>query len=132
MTQVALDAVAAVARSWEEACRALDSDRIVSHLADHAVVWFNYDPATELGKAAYRTRIEEGRATFANQRYTEMRVHLHPGGFAQQATLESDTPAGVIATPFLLIATVEGGAITRLAEYSDTTGLHRAGLAPGT
>jgi ketosteroid isomerase-like protein len=129
MTQAALDSVATVARSWEAACRALDSDRIVSHLADHAVVWFNFDPATQLDKAAYRTRLDAGRETFANQRYKDMRVHLHPGGFAQQATLESDTPAGVIATPFLLIATVENGAITRIAEYSDTTALHHAGLA---
>jgi ketosteroid isomerase-like protein len=128
MTQAALDAVAAVARSWEAACRALDSDRIVGHLANNAVVWFNYDPGTELDKAAYHARLEAARATFANQRYTDMRVHLHPGGFAQQATVESDTPAGVMATPFLLIATVEDGAITRIAEYSDTTGLHRAGL----
>lgn len=131
MTQAALERVAQVARSWEAACRSLDNDRIVDHLADHAVVWYNFQPDTEHSKAAYRGMLESSARSFSNQRYKDMRVHLHPGGFVEQATLEGDTAKRVIETPFLLVATVEGDKITRIAEYFDTTILHQAGLASG-
>lgn len=131
MTGDALDRVGAVARSWEAACNARDIDRVVAHLTDDAVVWYNFQPRVELSKAAYRDLLEASRATFANRRTKDRRLHLHPGGFVEQATLEGDTPGGVIETPFLLIATVEGDAITRIAQYFDTTVLHQAGLVPG-
>lgn len=129
MTQAALGRVGAVAKSWEAACRSRDNARIVDHLADDAVVWYNFQPGTEHSKAAYRDTLDASAATFSNQRYKDMRVHLHPGGFVEQATLEGDTAKGVIETPFLLIATVEGDKITRIAEYFDTTVMHKAGLA---
>jgi ketosteroid isomerase-like protein len=128
MTEAALERVAGVAKSWEAACRSLDNERIVDHLADHAVVWYNFQPDTEHTKAAYLGLLESSAATFSNQRYNDMRVHLHPGGFVEQATLVGDTAKGVIETPFLLVATVEGDRITRIAEYFDTTVLHKAGL----
>lgn len=129
MTQVALDRVAAVAKSWEAACRSLDNQQIVDHLSDDAVVWYNFQPDTEHSKAAYLGILETSANTFSNQRYDDMRVHLHPGGFVEQATLAGDTAKGVIEVPFLLIATVEGDKITRIAEYFDTTIMHKAGLA---
>ncbi|WP_068078060.1 nuclear transport factor 2 family protein [Novosphingobium lentum] len=131
MTQAALDRVGAVAKSWEAACRSLDNARIVDHLADHAVVWYNFQPDTEHPKDAYRGMLDASATTFSNQRYKDMRVHLHPGGFVEQATLVGDTAKGVIETPFLLVATVEGDKITRIAEYFDTTIMHQAGLAGG-
>ena len=131
MTQAALERVGAVAKSWEAACRSLDNARIVDHLADHAMVWYNFQPGTEHTKAAYRAMLDASAKTFSNQRYKDMRVHLHPGGFVEQATLEGDTATGVIETPFLLVATVEGDKITRIAEYFDTTIMHRAGLTTG-
>lgn len=130
MTEAALMRVGAVARSWEAACDARDADRVIAHLADDAVVWYNFQPRVEHGKAAYRDLLEAGEATFANRRTRDRRVHLHSGGFVEQATLEGDTPGGVIETPFLLIATVEGDAITRIAQYFDTTVMHQAGLVP--
>lgn len=130
MSGDALDRVGTVARSWEAACRLGDTDRIVAHLADDAAVWYNFQPQIEHGKAAYRDMLEAGKATFANRRTTDRRVHLHPSGFVEQATLEGDTPGGVIATPFLLIATVEGDSITRIAQYFDTTVMQQAGLVP--
>ncbi len=131
MTQAALERVGAVAKSWEAACRALDNARIVGHLADHAVVWYNFQPDIEHTKAAYRAMLDASAKTFSNQRYKDMRVHLHPGGFVEQATLEGDTATGVIETPFLLVATVDGDKITRIAEYFDTTIMHKAGLTSG-
>jgi ketosteroid isomerase-like protein len=131
MTAAALERVGAVARKWEAACRSLDSDRIVGCLGDNAVVWYNFQPGTKHDKAAYRDILETSKRTFYNQRYTGMRVHLHPGGFVEQATLEGDTTQGVVATPFLLVATVEGDKITRVEEYFDTSIMHQAGLANG-
>lgn len=129
MTAPALARVAEVARSWEAACRARDNARIVAHLAEAAVVWYNFQPGIEHSRAAYLDLLEASARTFANRRYKDLRIHLHPGGFVEQATLEGDTAAGVIETPFLLVATVEGDQITRIAEYFDTTVLQAAGLA---
>jgi ketosteroid isomerase-like protein len=128
MTQAALERVAAVARSWETACGSRDNRRIVDHLAEDGVVWYNFKPDIEYSKASYLDVLESSKATFTNQRYKDMRVHLHPGGFVEQATLEGDTLKGVIETPFLLVATVEGEKITRIAQYFDTTLMHQAGL----
>jgi len=127
----ALERVGAVAKSWEAACRSLDNDAIVSHLSDDAKVWYNFDPATEHDREAYRKILNDSAATFRNQRYEDMRVNLHPGGFVEQATLIGDTDKGEVATPFLLVATVEGDKITRVAEYFDTSIMHQAGLAGG-
>lgn len=129
MTQAALDRVAEVARSWEGACRSRDNARIVAHLAEDAVVWYNFQPGVEHSRSAYLGLLEASAKSFANRRYKDVRVHLHPGGFVEQATLEGDTAKGVIETPFLLVATVEGDRITRIAEYFDTTVLQAAGLA---
>lgn len=129
MTEAAIDRVGAVAKSWEAACRSRDNRRIVDHLSDDAVVWYNFQPGTEHSKSAYLGILESSAKTFSNQRYDDMRVHLHPGGFVEQATLAGDTAKGVIEVPFLLIATVEGDKITRIAEYFDTTIMHKAGLA---
>lgn len=130
MTDAVLERVGAVARSWDAACNARDTERIVAHLADDAVVWYNFQPQTEYGKAAYRDLLEASKATLAGRRIRDRRVHLHPGGFVEQATLEGDAPGGPVETPFLLIATVEGNVITRIAQYFDTTGLDQAGLLP--
>lgn len=129
MTQTALDRVAEVARSWEAACRSRDHERIVAHLAAEAVVWYNFQPGIEHSRSAYLGLLEASAKTFANPRYKEVRIHLHPGGFVEQATLEGDTANGVIETPFLLVATVEGDKITRIAEYFDTTIMQGVGLA---
>lgn len=130
MSGAALERVGAVARAWQAARDSRDTASIVALLADDAVVWYNFQPAVEHGKPAYRDLLEAGEAAFANRRYRERRVHLHPGGFVEQATLEGDTPGGVIDTPFLLVASVEGDAITRIAAYFDTTVLHQAGATP--
>jgi ketosteroid isomerase-like protein len=115
-----LTAVSAVARSWEAACRSLDIDRILSHLSDDAVIWYNYENI-EHDRDAYRMILETSVKSFWNQRYRDMRVLLHPHGFVEQATLEGDTEKGVIVTPFLVVATVAGDRITRLEEYFDST-----------
>jgi ketosteroid isomerase-like protein len=115
-----LSGVVQVARSWEAACRSLEADRIVSHLSEDAVVWYNFEKV-EHDRDAYRAILEASAKTFRNQRYKDMRVMFHPRGFAEQATLEGDTDRGVIATPFLVVATVAGDKITRLEEYFDST-----------
>ncbi len=130
MSGAALEQVRAVASSWEAACLSGDTDRIVAHLADDAAVWYNFQPQVEHSTAAYRDLLESSKAAFADRRTKDRRVHLHPGGFVEQATLEGDTQGGVIETPFLLIATVEGDRITRIAAYFDTTVMHQAGLVP--
>lgn len=131
MSADALARVEAVARSWEAACRSLDSDRILSNLADDAVVWYNFQPQNEVSKTDYRAYLEGSKQTFYNQRYEDFRVHYHPGGFVEQATLVGDTANGVVRTPFLLIATVKGDKITRVEEYFDSTIAHDAGLLGG-
>jgi ketosteroid isomerase-like protein len=117
----ALEDVAAVARSWEAACRALDNARIVSHLSEDATVWYNFDKDKKHDRAGYRTILDQSMQQFWNQQYKDMRVHLHPGGFVEQATLVGETANGVVETPFMLVATVAGGKITKIEEYFDTT-----------
>jgi len=124
-----IERVRALAERWEAACRSRDTDRIAAHLAQEAVIWYNFQPGTEHAKADYLARLAASAATLANARYTDLRVHLHPGGFALQATLAGDTPTGALATPFLLVATVAGDKITRIDHYFDTTGVDQAGLA---
>lgn len=131
MTQAALERVSAVAASWEAACRARDNARIVAHLTDDAVVWYNFQPDVEHPRSAYFDILESSAKTFSSQCYEDMRVHVHPGGFVEQATLSGDTAKGVIKMPFLLVATIDGDKITRIAEYFDTTVMHKAGLGGG-
>jgi ketosteroid isomerase-like protein len=121
-----LSRVKELARSWEAACRSLDADRILSHLSQDAVVWYNFDKK-EHNREAYKAILETSAKGFRNQRYRDMRMMFHPHGFVEQATLEGDTDQGVIATPFLVVATVAGDKITRLDEYFDTT-IVRSGL----
>lgn len=116
-----LEEVAAVARSWEAACRARDNAGIVAHLSENATVWYNFDRDKYHDPAGYRTILDQSMQQFWNQQYKDMRVHLHPGGFVEQATLVGETANGVVETPFLLVATVKGGKITRIEEYFDTT-----------
>lgn len=130
MTGQALESVGAVARSWEAACQSCDTDRIVAHLSDDAAVWYNFNPQAQHTKGVYRAMLESSKTGLANRRYKDRRVHLHPGGFVEQATLEGETPGGPVETPFLLIATVEGDRITRIAQYFDTTIMHQLGLVP--
>lgn len=115
-----LSAVAAVARSWEAACRSRDNARIVSHLSDDAVVWYNFEQV-EHDPRAYRDILDASAVGFRNQVYRDMRVHLHAGGFVEQATLVGETDKGTVEIPFLLVATVEGDRILRIDEYFDTT-----------
>src|SRR3546814_1110267 len=86
----------AVAKSWESACRSLDVDRILSHLSEDATVWYNFDPETVHDRNAYRAILDNSAKGFRNQQYKDMRVHYHPGGFVEQATLQGDTDNGVI------------------------------------
>lgn len=130
MSADTLESVMAVARAWEEACRSGDNARIVDLLTDDAVVWYNFQPDVHHSKAAYRAILDASDSTFTNRTYTDMRLNFHPGGFVEQATLSGDTPQGRVEIPFLLVATVAGGRISRIAEYFDSTILHQAGLAP--
>lgn len=116
-----LDRVAAVARSWEQACRSCDPQRIVAHLTDDALVWYNFDKDREHDRDSYRSILETSAQSFRNQVYKDLRVHLHPDGFVEQATLVGETPKGVIETPFLLVATVVGDKISRIEEYFDSS-----------
>lgn len=115
-----LSGVAALAKSWETACRSADTGAILSHLADDAVVWYNYE-GVEHDRAAYGAILDTSRDSFRNPRYRDFRVLLHPGGFVEQATLEGETDKGPIATPFLLVATVADEKIVRIEEYFDST-----------
>ena len=116
-----LDEVAAVAQSWEAACRSLDNARIVAHLADDATIWYNFDKDKQHSPAGYKAILDQSMKQFWNQKYQDLRVHLHPGGFVEQATLVGETADGVVATPFLLVASVANGKITRIEEYFDTS-----------
>lgn len=117
-----LDRVAAVAKSWEAACRSTDNERIIAHLAENATVWYNYEQVDH-NREAYRFILDSSATIFRNQTYKDMRVHLHPDGFVEQATLVGETDKGMVETPFLLVATVRGDRIARIAEYFDTTAM---------
>lgn len=112
--------IAAVASSWEASCRSLDVARIISHLAESATVWYNFDKDKQHDRAAYQLILEESSRHFWNQKYVDLRVYLHPAGFVEQATLVGETANGVVATPFLLVAAVADGKIIRIEEYFDT------------
>lgn len=111
-------AMQAIAADWQAACASFDTDRIVGLLADDALVWFNFE-RVEHDRAGYRAMLERGGQVLADRRYEEVRIHLHPGGFVEQATLVGHTADGETRVPFLLVATVRDGRISRLEEYLD-------------
>ena len=103
---------------------------VVANLSEDAVVWYNFMPG-EHGKAAYRDILENSKKTFYDQQYKDMRVHYHPNGFVEQATLVGQTAKGLVEIPFLLVATVKDDKIARIEEYFDSTIGHDAGLLDG-
>lgn len=131
MTAGSVEAVAAVAQAWETACRSGDTARIIDQLSDDAAIWYNFEQHVEYDRNAYAAILNESVPRFRNRHYRDLRFHFHPGGFVEQATLVGETDNGLVETPFLLVATVLDGKIAHIAEYFDTTIMHRAGLANG-
>lgn len=121
MSGTALADIAQIAASWEAACRAGDAPRIAAHLSHDARIWYNFAPAVEHDPDSYRAILEDSARRFRNVRYSDMRVHLHEGGFVEQATLTGETDKGPVEVPFLLVATVKDSKITRVEEYFDGT-----------
>jgi ketosteroid isomerase-like protein len=115
--------VAAVAAAWEAACRSTDPARIVDLLSPDCVIWYNFDKDRLHDRDAYRAVLEQSLSSFWDREYRDFRVHIHDGGFIEQATLAGMTSNGRVATHFLLAATVAGDRITRIEEYFDTASM---------
>lgn len=120
MSADALARVAEVARSWEAACRSTVPDRIVEHLSEDAVVWYNFDKERWHSRSAYKAILEESLKSFWDQQYEDVRITVHAGGFIEQATISGTTPIGTVQASFLLVAEVSGDQITKIEEYIDT------------
>lgn len=122
--------IAALAKSWEQACRSGDTGRIVAHLSNDATVWYNFEQVDH-DRDAYRAILDASKTSFRNPTYKDFRVSTHASGFVEQATLVGETDHGIVETPFLLITEVADNKITRIEEYFDTTVMKKQPGADG-
>jgi ketosteroid isomerase-like protein len=112
--------MAAFAKAFFDAIEAGDIETVRASYAPDVAIWHNTDELETtrdenlvvLSGLVKRTR---------SRRYEKRRLHLFPGGFAQQHELRIVRPDGSELTlPACLVCKVEGGAIVRLDEYFDS------------
>lgn len=101
------------------AIEAGDVDAIRSIYSADAKIWHNNEgiaQSVEQNLAVLKWVV----ANIRNVKYTEVRLQQTPTGFVQQHVLRGRFKDKDIALPACIIATVEGGRITRLDEYLDS------------
>lgn len=115
MNQQALDA----AEKLFTAIEAGDVAAIRALYAPDVKVWHNTDNLAQ--------SVEENLAVLKwvtthikHLKYTEVRRQPTPSGFVQQHVLRGQFGENEVALPACIVATVEGGHITRIDEYLDS------------
>jgi uncharacterized protein len=105
------------------AIEAGDLDAVSVCYDEDIVVWANFDDR-EQDKASSLRVLGWLCAKLADRRYQVRRREAVPGGFLQEHVLHGTAPDGsVVAMPACIVATVDGGLITRLNEYLDPVGV---------
>lgn len=96
-----------------------DPDGVAACYAPDAVIWHNYDRASQTraeNVEVLKGFVERTRA----RRYSERDLKVFPGGFSQQHLLVATARGGaVLELPAALFCDVADGRITRLREYFD-------------
>lgn len=96
-----------------------DAAAVAGCYAPDAVIWHNYDRATQT--RAENVEVLTGFVQRTRERrYTERDLKVFPGGFSQQHLLVATARGGaVLELPAALFCDVAEGRITRLREYFD-------------
>ena len=96
-----------------------DVDAIRNIYTPETKIWHNHDGIAQ--------RVDQNLAVLKwvisnvkNVKYTEVRRQPTPTGFVQQHVLRGRFKDKDVALPACIVATVEGGRITRLDEYLDS------------
>lgn len=113
----------ALAMSFFDAIERGDIDAVRAIYAPDAIVWHNTDGVAQ--------PVADNPATLANfikhvpeRRYTDRRLDVFEGGFAEQHLLEAKLASGKeVSLATCIICKAEGGRITRLDEYFDSAAL---------
>jgi ketosteroid isomerase-like protein len=116
-------AIRALATSFLDAIERGDIEAVRAIYAPDAVVWHNTD--------AIAQPVAENLATLANfikhvpeRRYTDRRLDVFEGGFAEQHLLKARLANGKeVSLAACIVCKVDGGRITRLDEYFDSAAL---------
>ena len=96
-----------------------DVDAIRNIYAPETKIWHNNDgieQSVEQNLAVLKWVI----TNIKNLKYTDLRRQPTPTGFVQQHVLRGHFKDTDVALPACIVATVEGGRITRLDEYLDS------------
>ncbi len=96
-----------------------DVDAIRNIYAADAKIWHNNDGIAQ-SVAQNLAVLKWVVSNIKNVKYTDVRLQPTPTGFVQQHVLRGLFKDKDIALPACIIATVEGGRITRLDEYLDS------------
>jgi ketosteroid isomerase-like protein len=103
-----------------------DADAVAACFSADAVVWHNIDRVEQpLAETLKVLRWMARNVT--DLRYEDVRCEATASGFVQQHVLRGNAPSGrQLELPACLVATVEGGLITRIDEYVDTKAVDAA------
>ena len=102
-----------------QAIEAGDVEAIRNIYTPETTIWHNHDniaQSVEQNLAVLKWVV----ANIKGLKYTEVRCQPTPNGFVQQHVLRGRFKDKEIALPACIVATVEGGKITRLDEYLDS------------
>jgi ketosteroid isomerase-like protein len=117
------DAIRQLAQDFFAAIERGDLEAVQAIYAPDAIVWHNTDRLA--GSVADNLKTLANFIKFApERRYTEQRLDIFDGGFAEQHLLKAKLRDGKeVSLAACIVCRVENGRITRLDEYFDSAAL---------
>jgi ketosteroid isomerase-like protein len=117
------DAIRALAERFFDAIERGDIETVRAIYAPDAVIWHNTDNAGQPPGENLKT-LANFIKHVPERRYTDRRLDVFEGGFAQQHLLKAKLANGKdVSLAACLVCRVDGGRITRLDEYFDSAAL---------
>lgn len=118
-----------VARRLFAAIEAGSIDTVSELYTEDARIWHNTDGVTQTRDENLRT-LRWVVENLVKLRYTDVTCQATPTGFVQQHVLRATTPSGAsVELPVCIVATVDGGRISRIDEYLDSAHVARLAIA---
>ncbi len=118
-----------VAQRLFHAIEAGDIDTVRDLYAGDVRIWHNTDGIAQTRDENLRT-LRWVVENLADLRYEDISCVPTPSGFVQQHVLRATGPNGVaVAIPACMVATIDGGRITRIDEYLDSAQVARFTVA---
>ena len=106
------------------AIEAGDIDGVRALYAPDAVIWHNTDGVEQTVEQNLAV-LGWVCANLADRSYDDVRRVEHDGGFVQQHVLRFTRDGQRLEVPACIVASVEGGSITRIDEYLDSAHVAR-------